>query len=1258
MSKKTRAALLMSTLAASAVGCSDPPPVASQDSGTDADVNVTDVVDVPTDDGGGDACPTVAFQHPENGAVLGARDAVGGTCSTGYSYNVQIATSAPNGSTLELWVNGRRAASTTVMSPSVTFPSVSLDIGAMSTFEIRRPGSETACGMTSARVDCALPRCQITAPTGSTLLARDNSGMPGMFTTDFVVGTDIEDGQTVRLAVSGRTEPLTAMATGGTATFRNVALSPDGTYRARATCTNRAGNAGSSAEVTYTVDSVAPTLEVQRPMAMSVIGLSGDVNPMRAGNQFQVCARSDAAGQQLCANVMGAMPDGTTGCAAVPSSAMTDACVEVTCPDGSAAFDVQVSTRDTAGNTVTRTISGIRCQSALPSVRVASPAAYDPMNAMTILNGSRDADPMTRGLQTDIVACTDRVGTGVEARLFVLPNTEPLATAMVQPTMMGDPCATLGMGFVGIARFARVTLPQSSPDRPLPTSPAPTNPTVRVDVRDGAGDTGQSSPTLYYVDSDAPAISLLGCGTVVAPGTNGMATVDVQGNSGSFPLTLTINRTGSTPQTVTVSAPIAPSGLWRTTVQLAAGTNRLTASTTDPAGNAATTDGNCAIEVGNPPTLQFTSPTAMQRFNVTTGATANITLRTDAPAGTEVTLTINGGMSRTATVDGSGNATFSGVVLPQGDVVALAARTANVAGRGVGMANITVLVDTAAPTAPTMMAGAVPTSPASARRAGTVRLTWNDGNDGTMTTVHAYQLRMSTAPITLDNFAAATLLSVPITPGAPGTANTVDVTGLQLGRQYYFALRAIDGVDNPSPTIATAGPVSLDVVVSSISDATLALGNAVSGGSDVNGDSFADMVLGTGLVSGAPAGRARVQLGSATGFSATSFVEFRGASTDRFGISAASVGDINGDGLGDVVIGESGPIPAVANRGTVYVFFGRRNWRVAPMFYSSTEADVTITGGTGEFESGRFGSLVTRLGDFDGDGINDFAVSAATATVFMPVGTPASPVRGAVTVFRGRRMWPTTLTPNNADLIVRNNIDAPNFGALISTGGRLVGNDNRDDLVVGMGITTDPGRVFVFAGRDLTTASAVNTDGAAFTRVGAAAGTIGNGQIVGVGVGDVNGDGRADLAVSSAAASAGGAFLYFGNATGGLDAGPTLTNTNGINSAALGQRFAAVDSSLGRPSLLAPRATSADLVAGAVRFNGADFDSRAYIFTGRSNWSGVDATNADRIVQANLSSTSLVAVAGMSWLGDIDGDGFVDLAFGLPTGAGTVYVVR
>ena len=69
-----------------------------------------------------------------------------------------------------------------------------------------------------------------------------------------------------------------------------VRLTPDGEFVTRATCTNRAGNIGRSAEGRFTVDSVAPTLAVQSPMAGAVIGLSGDVNA--AGRMLAVDGRA------------------------------------------------------------------------------------------------------------------------------------------------------------------------------------------------------------------------------------------------------------------------------------------------------------------------------------------------------------------------------------------------------------------------------------------------------------------------------------------------------------------------------------------------------------------------------------------------------------------------------------------------------------------------------------------------------------------------------------------------------------------------------------------------------------------------------------------------------------------------------------------------------------------------------------------------------------------------------------------------------
>jgi hypothetical protein len=385
MTYRVRLGLLLPFIASAAVGCSDDPPVQTDsgtdvaiDTGTDAGVDTgsdagTDVgVDTGTDGGG--RCPSVEFIRPAPSAVLGVADDLDNNCSNGFAYGVQFATNAAIGSRLELYVNGRLAGNTTVSGATVRFEGVQFDTGAMSTLEVRLPGTTTACGMSTVSVDCNVPRCSITTPTRSALNLTDSTAAAGMpFATTFVVSTDIEDGREVELSITGTANALRAAVMGGMARFANVRLSPDGEFVTRATCTSRAGNVGRSAEGRFTVDSVAPTLAVQSPMAGAVIGLSGDVNAAVAGVQFNVCARSDAAGRRVCANVMGSTPADPAGCADVPSSATADACVQVTCPDGNAPFTVEVSTEDAAGNVARGTVANVRCQSTLPSVRLVAP---------------------------------------------------------------------------------------------------------------------------------------------------------------------------------------------------------------------------------------------------------------------------------------------------------------------------------------------------------------------------------------------------------------------------------------------------------------------------------------------------------------------------------------------------------------------------------------------------------------------------------------------------------------------------------------------------------------------------------------------------------------------------------------------------------------------------------------------------------------------------------------------------------------------
>lgn len=1270
MAHRIRLGLLLPFIASAAVGCSDdpvPPPV---DAGADVSDTGADVSDTGTDagtDAGSDAgmCPSVEFIRPTSSAVLGVADDMDNNCSNGFAYGVQIATNAPIGSRLELFVNGRSVGNTTVSGPTVRFEGVQFDTGAMSTLEIRRSGSAVTCGTATISVDCNVPRCTITAPARSTLNLTDSTAGAGMpFATSFVVGTDIEDGREVELSITGTATPLRAAVTSGMARFNNVRLSPDGEFVTRATCTNRAGNVGRSAESRFTVDSVAPSLTVQSPMANAVIGLSGDVNAAVPGVQFNVCARSDAAGRRVCANVMGSTPADPAGCADVPASATTDACVQVTCPDGSAPFDVEVSTQDAAGNVARGSIAGVRCQSALPSVRIVAPAAYSATDATTILNAARDANPTLPGMQVDVVACTDRPsGTAVLTREM---GSSPLGMATVAPTAAGDPCAALGMGFVGIARFPGVTLPDSFPVRTSATSPAPTNPTLQVAVTDASGDRGSSAPTSLYVDSSAPTLSIFNCNRIVRPGADGTARTDVVITSDAYPVTLTLTRTGDMPRTFQLAAPSMVGGTGTfANLQFFAGSTTLRLSATDPAGNSSATNGMCTIDVGNPPMLAFTSPAAGAVF---TTRTTDVTLSTDAPAGTVISLRINGGTAITAPV-AAGTATFRGVSLPDGDAVSLQATTADVTGRGVGMASVTVVVDTGIPTAPAALAATVPATPRSARRAGTLRLTWTDGSDpspsGTGTrAVNRYDVRYSTVPFTLTNFPGGTPAVFTATPGTPGAANTADITGLQLGRSYYLAMRSFDVSGNASPTIATTGPVTPDVIVDQISNPVPPLGNNVSGGQDFNNDGFADLIVGSGTSMTATGGYARLYFGSATGVSASNYTEFRGGASDgRFGFVVAALGDINGDGISDLAISEPGPTTAGATRpGIVYLYFGRADamWRRGTEIYLPIEANVIIGNGTAEFATARLGVSLARIGDFDGDGLNDVVAGAPNATD-----------GGAVVVFRGRRTWPATLTPNGADLIIRNAAATTFFGFTLAGIGRVMGGDMLEDLAIGGG-PNNQGTVFVFAGRSLATPTSLRGADANFTRVGVLAGSAGSaagstaasGQCQVGGVGDINGDGRSDLAIGTLGSApigstglGGEVFLYFGSAAGGLTLGGSVRTspTSGPNDL-FGRSIASIYSPTQvRPSLLQSSAPSADLLVGAQGYQASN-PPRLSIFRGRASWTGVTAAEPDRFV-ATMGSGTALSITSTNWIGDIDGDGAVDAAF-VQSGTGTLFIVR
>jgi len=486
---------------------------------------------------------------------------------------------------------------------------------------------------------------------------------------------------------------------------------------------------------------------------------------------------------------------------------------------------------------------------------------------------------------------------------------------------------------------------------------------------------------------------------------------------------------------------------------------------------------------------------------------------------------------------------------------------------------------------------------------------------------------------------------------------------------------------------------------------------------DVNGDGIPDLIIGApdgasgngvvyvvfGTKNGFPNPLPLGNLNGSNGFSIV------GANSGDLTGASVAVGDINGDGVADIVIGAPG---ANSNGGDVYVVFGGVAEKNGAPWPASVTLGTAFLNGGGTAVNGfalkggsneQFGSSVAA-GDVNGDGIADIIVGAPGANSNAGY---AYVIFGGATPHSTSGSWSATPTLANAAWL------NTNIGAGLPVNGTrfdgdaggdkagwsvAVGDANGDgiaDIVIGAPAANSaagytyliyghpPSYVWPTADTVLSIGAGNWVDGIKGERFD---GVAGDASGTSVAVGDINGDGVGDVIIGAPATNSvpGSAYVIFGRGAGvgwpvidsnfghvSLDTSAAVPVINGVyglrfggaaNGDAVGTSVAAADINgdgaadviIGAPGANAGGGAGYTYVifGGAARKGGAAWSNTNSLDPGAGSpvISGIDGFRLDGAAGDNA-GTSVAA-------GDINGDGSADLIIGAPgngSGAGGVY---
>jgi hypothetical protein len=355
---------------------------------------------------------------------------------------------------------------------------------------------------------------------------------------------------------------------------------------------------------------------------------------------------------------------------------------------------------------------------------------------------------------------------------------------------------------------------------------------------------------------------------------------------------------------------------------------------------------------------------------------------------------------------------------------------------------------------------------------------------------------------------------------AGGWAASLDLDSLD--GTNGFRLDGVDGRDHSGYSVASAG--------------------------DVNGDGYDDVLIGAyrAGAGGSVIGESYVVFGQAGGWAASLDLDSLDGTNgfrldgvgkyDHSGWSVASAGDVNGDGLDDILIGAPYGDAGGLNSGESYVVFGQAGGWAASLDLDSLDGSNGFRLDGVDIDD-RSGYSVASAGDVNGDGFDDVLIGAYWA------GAGGSRSGESYVVFGQAGGWAASLDLDSLDGsngFRLDGIDVNDYSGYSVASAGDVNGDGFDDIVIGAyqgdAGGSNSGESYVVFGQAGGWAASLDLDSLDGTN-GFRLDGIDVNDYSGYSVasaGDVNGDGYDDMLIGATLGDAGGSdsgesYLVFGS---------------------------------------------------------------------------------------------------------------------------------